>query len=89
MRCNTMVEILQQLHPFIERIMPIYLLCLYTEGKNTASLFRAWVAWLWLSKNLCSSGFQSRKKRRYVSSSYGRQYPDFVDATMFWGSTLM
>ena len=66
MFCILMVEILQELHPSVEQIMPIYLSCICIEGKSTdswtASLFRAPVAWLWFSKNLCSSGLESRKR---------------------------
>lgn len=31
------VEILQELHPFIEQMMPVYLPCICTEGKSTDS----------------------------------------------------
>lgn len=66
MFCILMGEILQELHPFVEQIMPIYLPCICAEGKSTdswtASLFCAPVVWLRSSKNLCSSGLKSCKR---------------------------
>lgn len=65
MFCLLVVETLQELHPFIEQMIPIYLPCACTEGKSTdswtASLFCAPLAWLWFSKTLCSSTIYKRQ----------------------------
>lgn len=82
------VEILQELHPFIEQMMPISLPCICTEGRSTdswtASLFCAPLAWLWFSKTLCSSGLKIYKRQGVCPPSVGSSTPTL--GSLFWGT---